>query len=103
MQRMQGIKAQINVRIAKIKSLNKRYTLRRLFGGFGLRKTAVGLSPFVRFSLRHIWGRGSMLRIALYPTPNVVYLERYAKCQTDISEKMECRLLTKFKALWYNV
>ena len=35
-------------------SHNKRYTLRRLFGGSGLEKIAVGLAPFMQFSLTHI-------------------------------------------------
>jgi hypothetical protein len=32
---------------------------------FGLRKTPVGLTPFVVFCLRHIWGRGHLLRKVL--------------------------------------
>ena len=58
-------------------ALNTRYTLRRLFGGSGLRKTTVGLTPFMWFCLRHSLGRGHLLRKVLLPAQTVSYLERY--------------------------
>ena len=40
---------------ANITSHNRRYTLRRPKGRLGLRKTAVGLTPFVRFYSATVW------------------------------------------------
>ena len=39
-------------------------------------KTVVGLEALVRFCLRHIWGRGHLLRKVLLPAAKVSYLER---------------------------
>ena len=44
---------------------NKRYTLRRLFGGSGFEKPQSGDTPFVRFCLTHIPARLQTLRLAL--------------------------------------
>jgi hypothetical protein len=39
----------------------------------GLRKTTVGATRLCAVFLRHIWGGGQCLRIALLPAPNVAY------------------------------
>jgi hypothetical protein len=65
------------IMVYALTSSNKRLTLRRLFGGSGLRKTAVGASAFVRFSLRHIFCCPKNAAHFLYrATKNVVNLER---------------------------
>ena len=56
---------------------NKRYTLRRLFGGSGF-GFARSVAPYGRSFPRETsptFGRARLAR------PNVVYLERYAKCR----------------------
>jgi hypothetical protein len=46
----------------------------------GLRKTAVGLTPFVRFSLRHIFGVAGTASQFLYRNPKNVVYNFYVMC-----------------------
>ena len=66
------------LRIADFTSPNKRLAQNALFGHFGLRKTAVGLKPFVLFFsttfLRLLETYGFLYR----NRKNVANLERYA-------------------------
>jgi hypothetical protein len=69
-------------------SCNKRYTLRRLFSGSGFRKIPAGLTPFVGFYsttfLQLLETYGFLNRNC----KNVVYLERYAKLQFELIDKI---------------
>ena len=78
---------------------NKRYTLRRLFGGSVFEKPQSGDTPFVRFCLTHIPARLQCYRIALLGG-----LERRIPgtlcASLQILEMVHCIILRKYGEIW---
>ena len=66
-------------------AFNRRYTLRRPKGRLGLRKTAVGLTPLVRFYSATVLGLLELLRNSLIATPKPSYTSnvkrKFCKCE----------------------